>query len=235
MYTCQQSKEDAVKANLYPMILPVLPCFVSVNLEDFSVNLLQEETLLFKPECVAQFVPPPLKAQNARNYLPRPFETKEEALKDIYSENPKEYLAQKKFKCDSCDKTFSRPSILKLHALSHQGIKIFNCKLCDKRFSYKCNLMAHMRVHSGVKPFMCEVCSKRFSSQSQLNEHFRVHSNKKPFRCEECEMCFRRYSSLSMHLRVHSGERPYVCEFCSKAFASSGNLKVHRRIHVRFI
>ena len=235
MYKCQQSTEQVVRPNLYPMILPMLPCVLNFNLDEFSLSLSEQETLFNNPECVAPFVPPPLNALNIRDYLPRPFETKQAALKSLQNNELKEVFPPKKYRCDSCEKTFSRPSIMKLHALSHQGIKIFNCKLCDKSFSYKCNLMAHMRVHSGVKPFMCEVCSKRFSSQSQLNEHFRVHSNKKPFRCEECEMCFRRYSSLSMHLRVHSGERPYMCDFCSKAFASSGNLKVHRRIHVRSI
>lgn len=144
-------------------------------------------------------------------------------------------LKSKEFQCKKCAKVFYRPSLLKLHLLSHYGIKIFPCHLCEKSFSYKCNLKAHMRIHTGDKPFQCTVCMRRFKQQQLLDEHASIHSDSMPFKCEECGKLFRRYSSLNMHLRVHSGEKPYVCDICEKAFASSGNLKVHKRVHVRDI
>ena len=142
--------------------------------------------------------------------------------------------APKEYKCDNCDKTFNRPSALKLHTLSHFGIKIFTCNVCNKSFSYKCNLKTHMRIHSGEKPYQCNICLRRFTAQGQLTDHLRIHSDYRPFKCDDCDKRFRRHSSLNMHIRVHSGEKPFKCETCDRAFASSGNLKVHMRVHVIF-
>ncbi|KAI9483133.1 MAG: hypothetical protein EXX96DRAFT_556995 [Benjaminiella poitrasii] len=74
------------------------------------------------------------------------------------SENPKDITAHyhqqvsthnNKYKCDQCLKTFSRPSSLRIHTLSHTGEKPHACPEpgCGRRFSVQSNMRRHLKVH----------------------------------------------------------------------------------------
>ncbi|KAG2171741.1 hypothetical protein INT43_008121 [Umbelopsis isabellina] len=54
-----------------------------------------------------------------------------------------------RFKCPYCQKSFSRPSSLRIHTYSHTGEKPFQCLHpgCDRKFSVQSNMRRHLRVH----------------------------------------------------------------------------------------
>ena len=55
-----------------------------------------------------------------------------------------------RYMCHECNKSFSRPSSLRIHTFSHTGEKPFVCPEpgCTKRFSVRSNMRRHMKVHS---------------------------------------------------------------------------------------
>lgn len=54
-----------------------------------------------------------------------------------------------RYKCHECTKTFSRPSSLRIHILSHTGEKPHVCPQpgCGRRFSVQSNMRRHLKVH----------------------------------------------------------------------------------------
>ena len=51
----------------------------------------------------------------------------------------------KKFKCESCDKSFNRPDSLVNHRVKHSEEKLFGCKICQKKFYDRIDLIRHER------------------------------------------------------------------------------------------
>ena len=55
-------------------------------------------------------------------------------------------------KCSNCEKSFKRPSHLKVHIETiHEHIKNYECNHCNKRFSQIGNLKRHMEEKSHDK------------------------------------------------------------------------------------
>lgn len=61
-------------------------------------------------------------------------------------------LAQDRYVCPACGKTFSRPSSLRIHGHSHTGEKPYSCPVrgCGKMFSVRSNMKRHEKgCHAG--------------------------------------------------------------------------------------
>ncbi|XP_036741143.2 zinc finger and SCAN domain-containing protein 20 isoform X1 [Manis pentadactyla] len=108
----------------------------------------------------------------------------------------------------------------------------YKCDQCDKSFSRSSHFVAHQRIHTGEKPYKCPECGKSFSDRSNLNTHQRIHTGEKPYKCPECGKSFSDHSNLVTHQRIHTGEKPYKCGECWKSFNQSSNLLKHQRIHL---
>ncbi|KAG8260282.1 hypothetical protein J6590_100471, partial [Homalodisca vitripennis] len=121
------------------------------------------------------------------------------------------------YRCPSCDKQYSRASVLRQHMKDH-----YKVKAALSANSYNRAVRRGRLLHS------CTVCSKTFQKPSQLIRHNRIHTGEKPFKCELCSRSFNQKGSLLIHMMsTHKGMRPYQCQFCSAAFSQKGNLRAH--------
>lgn len=142
--------------------------------------------------------------------------------------------------CDICGKTLPKLYSLRIHMLSHTGVRPHSCKVCGKTFAHKHNLKMHKALHDVTKHFQCEYCKKSFVSKRNMEEHTSIHTGlylslhstmdvwlcsvfaikllystgESKYLCNTCGATFHRASALSKHLKKHQPKpdiRPYAC------------------------
>ncbi|XP_055870200.1 zinc finger protein 107-like [Biomphalaria glabrata] len=138
--------------------------------------------------------------------------------------------SEKPFKCEVCQRRFSRSKTLTNHQLLHTGVKPFKCKLCQKRFRQTGSLKTHLLLHTGEKPFTCQICQKGFTNSSNLTRHQSVHTGYQPYQCPLCPSRFTQSSSLKHHLGGHTGTT-FQCPICLKAYTTKHNMQAHCQLH----
>ncbi|XP_077409389.1 uncharacterized protein gzf1 [Vanacampus margaritifer] len=141
------------------------------------------------------------------------------------------HSSERLFPCEVCTKTFKRKKDVVRHHKQVHGPHAHQCSDCGKLLSSKASLMLHKRTHTGIKAFVCTDCGARFTQKSALKMHHRIHTGEKPFACDECDARFTQKSMLAYHKRSHTGEKPFMCESCGKSFASKEYLRYHSNIH----
>jgi KRAB domain-containing zinc finger protein len=82
----------------------------------------------------------------------------------------------KPFKCEKCNRFFSRKDNLKTHIDSiHSGLMKtkYSCKICSETFSRSYNLKIHIACkHSSHQAsFKCQICDKTFTKKGNLKQH----------------------------------------------------------------
>ncbi|CAG9854531.1 unnamed protein product [Phyllotreta striolata] len=139
------------------------------------------------------------------------------------------------YSCIKCEKMFSTPHGLEVHARrSHNGKRPFACELCNKTFGHEISLSQHRAVHNVEKVFECKQCGKTFKRSSTLSTHLLIHSDTRPYPCQYCGKRFHQKSDMKKHTYIHTGEKPHKCTVCGKAFSQSSNLITHSRKHTGF-
>jgi len=116
--------------------------------------------------------------------------------------------------------------------VNHSKQSNYKCDECNKIFSRQSNLIQHKRIHSGERPYVCKWCNKSFTQKHSLTNHVRIHTGERPFKCDICHKRFNVKYNLKTHRRIHTGEKPYSCQLCNKHFTSRSGLNSHtKHIH----
>ena len=90
----------------------------------------------------------------------------------------------KKFKCDTCGKSFSHSHHLRVRIKTiHECKKDFTCDSCQKLFCHSHHLRENN--HEDQKDFKCDTCAKLFSHSHHLRVHIKtIFECQKDFKCD---------------------------------------------------
>ncbi|MEQ2203610.1 hypothetical protein XENOCAPTIV_001330 [Xenoophorus captivus] len=58
----------------------------------------------------------------------------------------------------------------------------YQCGHCSQSFSQPSELRNHVVTHSSDRPFKCGYCGRAFAGATTLNNHIRTHTGEKPFK-----------------------------------------------------
>ncbi|XP_019865585.2 zinc finger protein 90 homolog [Aethina tumida] len=151
--------------------------------------------------------------------------------------------------CDTCNKRFNSKSDLKRHiVIIHLNIKKYKCQYCDKGFSRKFYLRDHERTHTGERLYS-SCCAKEFTSYYSLYHHEKKHKYNKMYvkkidpnkpikkesgeegnyRCYICPKVLRTDYSLKRHISVKHDIRNLTCDDCGAQYPSIRELNEHIR------
>ncbi|KAI0985484.1 hypothetical protein GJ496_009191 [Pomphorhynchus laevis] len=76
----------------------------------------------------------------------------------------------KPHQCVICEKQFSTPGDLRNHFYVHTGQWPLRCP-CGRGFVKQNNMRVHLMTHLGIKPFSCEICKRRFTVICNMKTH----------------------------------------------------------------
>ena len=81
------------------------------------------------------------------------------------------HTGYKPFKCDKCEREFTRLDSYKNHVRLHTGVRPYKCEECEKEFNYLTTYKRHQNIHSGERPYACDQCGKKFTRLIYVKNH----------------------------------------------------------------
>ncbi|KAK0468841.1 hypothetical protein IW261DRAFT_1517107 [Armillaria novae-zelandiae] len=112
----------------------------SIEEPQFSFNVLRSEPASVSLEHVASSVYPPYQLQPPRR----------QDYKSLSSSEDDDERGDGKHICQTCHKSFNRPSSLRIHVNTHTGATPFRCPFpgCGREFNVNSNMRRHYRNHT---------------------------------------------------------------------------------------
>ncbi|XP_063241284.1 protein suppressor of hairy wing-like isoform X2 [Bacillus rossius redtenbacheri] len=141
---------------------------------------------------------------------------------------------------DDCRRVYPRKSMVRIHVLSHYGIRPFRCDVdgCQWSFYSYFKLKRHKETHLKKKDFQCErpECGKKFTTVYNLHAHQKLHCRPAKVACqvEGCAASFQTRRGLEQHMKSHDiRHAPFRCPFkgCTKRYFAANILTSHMRCH----
>ena len=166
------------------------------------------------------------------------------------------------YKCDQCDKKYSRKSHLVRHGYSHLSAdQAFECKYCFNRFASDITLKIHQEKCRQNGKLECSHCGKVYSKFKSLDNHIRSRHKYSTVKCDliallqesseakpdSSETLLQASSeadqdpngTMSYHydsFKVDDGDfddNPrYKCDQCDKKYSRKGDLARHGYSHL---
>jgi uncharacterized C2H2 Zn-finger protein len=147
----------------------------------------------------------------------------------------------KDFKCDHCDKAFTRENTLVRHVnKKHKNLNIqVNVIEETNEIDIKEELIGDVTAAEDailkIQKFRCDHCDKAFSENSKLQRHINAtHKKIKRFACDLCDYSSYYKTNLNKHSKaVHLGKnkkpepREFKCDHCDKAYTQKWILVQH--------
>ncbi|RVD92821.1 zinc finger domain-containing protein [Tubulinosema ratisbonensis] len=140
-------------------------------------------------------------------------------------------MSDKKHKCSfpNCQKSYTKPSYLKIHLNSHTNNRPFKCDQCSKSYTKNSHLTVHKKSHSN-EFLICSKCTKKFITKDKLKRH--VNSCNILYECKFCLKKYKRFKMLENHLILHSkGSKIYECDKCKSVYKSKRAFDKHLLKH----
>ena len=164
---------------------------------------------------------------------------------------------EKRYACDTCDKTYALFTSVKYHKMSHTGEVPHLCNECGKGFVRVSGLNQHMLLYHSNNGMKCRQCHRAFDNERDYKIHVtkvhidqeivckdcgKVFTNKarlkkhvtySHLKTEDCPHCGVQVSStyLKTHLKIHLGIKTHRCQECGKRFSTATGLKNHANVH----
>ncbi|KAK3088345.1 hypothetical protein FSP39_017908 [Pinctada imbricata] len=156
---------------------------------------------------------------------------KHKFFKHYHKESPLDH-----FRCETCQRSFSKRYHLRQHLFRHHGIKVgafktYKCTFegCGKECTTSSGLRSHMRRHTKEKTFKCEYCNQLLKTDTTYRKHInKMHLGIRPHLCQICGQTFGEESELKSHIRnLHSSEKEFQCDHCPYATSNKSTLYTH--------
>ncbi|XP_045216864.2 uncharacterized protein LOC123566642 [Mercenaria mercenaria] len=102
------------------------------------------------------------------------------------------HYKQKRFKCPDCDYlALLHSDIVKHVRHTHMKQKQYACNQCEYRTGHSHSLKLHIMSHSGIRPYKCNSCEYRANNTNKVTRHIKLrHANKVGVACEKQDLTF---------------------------------------------
>eukprot|EP00069_Balaena_mysticetus_P015183 bmy_09012T0 len=130
------------------------------------------------------------------------------------------------YQCGHCSQSFSQPSELRNHVVTHSSDRPFKCGYCGRAFAGATTLNNHIRTHTGEKPFKfqertlggalrwllcpdgCLASAPGSPDKWNSDREATVRAQLAAAMCERCERSFTQATQLSRHQRMPNECKP---------------------------
>ena len=138
-----------------------------------------------------------------------------------------------KFSCSVCSRDFGTFNACYKHEQGHFQLP-HKCETCDKRFQFPYLLKQHMGTHIDSLRFPCAVsgCGKKFANKDSEKQHRQTHyKEEQDFFCNQCDEGDRTNYATAASLRQHMQGKHgngYI-SLCQKVFTWPIERNIHQK------